>query len=263
MPIDLISLLSPQNLVLFIVIFTRLSGMITSAPLISTYPIPIQIKVWFMATVAFIMFPMVLAKTGFQVPTTMPELFMILIKEFMIGYITGFIANVVFIGVEIAADLVSMEMGLTAATALNPLTGDTSPVLSQAYTIMAGMVFIGINGFQWVFSGIYKTFQLLPPGYEIFINGNITHNVIYLTCQMFVIGLSIALPIFSVLMITDVLLGFVSKMMPKMNIFMVALPIKIYLGLLLFIMLLPQMFEHLVLLFEKYLASIIPVLGGY
>lgn len=262
MPTDLIALLSPTNLVLFVIVFTRLGGMITSAPLISKYPIPIQIKIWFMAMVAFIMFPIVLAKTGFQMPTNIPELSLILIKEFTIGYITGFVANVLFIGVEIAADLVSMQMGLTAAQAMNPMTGDTLPILSQAYTILASMIFIGLNGYHWIFSAIYKTFQIMPPGYNIAISGTIAHNVIFLTSQIFTIGLGIALPIFSVLLITDVLLGFVAKMMPQMNIFMVALPVKIYLGLVLFIMLIPPMCSQLQILFEKYLTSIISVLGG-
>lgn len=262
MPTDLLTLLSPTNLILFVIIFTRLSGLMTSAPLLSTYPIPMQIKVWFMALVAFIMFPIVSAKMGFQVPTSIPILMMIMIKEFMIGYIAGFVANVVFIGVEIAADLVSMQVGLTAAQAMNPMTGDTSPILSQGYTILASMLFIGLNGYQWIFSAIYKTFQLIPPGYNLVLSGTFVHNVIYLTSQIFIIGLSIALPIFSVLVITDVLLGFMAKMMPKMNIFMVALPIKIYIGLVLFIMLIPPMCSYMVTLIEKYLTSITAVLGG-
>lgn len=262
MPIDLFSLLSPVNLVLFIVIFTRLSGMMASIPLMSAYPIPMQIKVWFMATIAFVMFPLIQAKTGFQMPTNIPELSIILIKEFLIGYIVGFVANVVFIGVEISADLISMQMGLTAAQAMDPLTGDTSPILSQAYVILASIIFIGLNGYQWVFTALFKTFELMPPGYGFLVNGTLAHNVIFLTSQIFIIGLAIALPIFSVMVITDVLLGFVAKMMPKMNIFMVALPVKIYIGLLLLIMLIPPMCSQFQLLFEKYLTSIIPVLGG-
>lgn len=262
MPTDLISLLSPQNLIIFVVVLTRLSGMMSSAPLISVYPIPMQIKVWFMAAVAFIMFPMVAAKIGFQMPNNVPELSIILIKEFMIGYIAGFVANVVFIAVEISADLVSMQMGLTAAQAMNPMTGDTSPVLSQGYSILAALIFIGLNGYQWIFSAIYKTFQVMPPGYNVTLSGTLTHNVIYVTSQIFVVGLSIALPVFSVLFITDVLLGFVAKMMPKMNIFMVAMPMKIYMGLLLFIMMLQPMSSYIATLFEKYLSSIVSILGG-
>lgn len=262
MSINLLNLLSPRNLVLFVVIFTRLSGMITTVPLISTYSIPIQIKTWFMAAVAFVIFPIVMAKTGFQMPTTIPELSVILIREFMIGYIIGFTANLVFYGVEIAADLISMQMGLTAAQALNPMTGDTSPILSQAYTILASMVFLSLNAYQWIFSAIYKTFEIMPPGYGFLVNGHLTNNIIRLSSDIFIIGLGIALPIFSVLVITDVLLGVTAKMMPKMNIFMVAMPIKIYLGLLLFIMLTHQMFMQIATLLEKYIGNIIPILGG-
>jgi len=208
------------------------------------------------------MLPMVMAKINFVMPTNIPELSIILIKEFMIGYIAGFVANIVFISVEISADLISMQMGLTAAQAMNPMTGDTSPVFSQAYTILAAMIFIGLNGYQWIFTAVYKSFQVLPPGYDVTISGLLVHNVLYITSQIFIIGLSIALPVFSVLFITDVLLGFVSKMMPKMNIFMVAMPLKIYIGILLFIMMLQPMSSYIATLFEKYLSSIISILGG-
>lgn len=233
-----------------------------SAPLLSKYPIPYQLKVWFIAMISFIMFPMVLAQINFAIPTNIPELSVILIKEFMIGYIVGFVSNIIFVGVEISADLLSMQMGLTAAQALNPMTGDTSPILSEAYIILASMIFLGINGFQWIFSAIYKTFFLMAPGYDFFINGTVAHNIIVISNQIFIIGLGIALPIFSVLVLTDVLMGFVAKMMPRMNIFMVVLPAKTYIGLTIILMLIPQIYSQLENLFGKYLSSIIPVLGG-
>ena len=262
MPTDLFSLFSQRNIILFIVVFTRLSGMMMTAPMLSTYPIPIQVRTWFMALVAFIMFPIVTAKCGFQVPNNMPCLTLILLKEFLIGYTVGFIANVVFVAAEIAANLVSMQMGITAAQAMNPMTGDTSTVLTQAYTLLASMVFIGINAYQWIFAALFRSFQVLQPGYSFFIDGQFTHNIVTLTSQMFSIGFSLALPLFSVLLITDILFGFVAKMMPKMNIFMVALPLKIYIGLLLFVLLLPHMYVYLEQLIENYLTSIIMILGG-
>ena len=73
---------------------------------------------------------------------------------------------------------------------------------------------------------------------------------------MFNIGLSIALPIFGVLFITDVLLGFTSKMMPQMNIFMVSLPLKIYLGLLLSLIFMRPMAEYITVLIERFLEQI-------
>jgi len=256
MPTELLVLLSPKNLILFIVVFTRLGGLMTSAPLFSTYPIPNQIKVWLVATITFIIFPIVMAKSGFVAPTSMPELTVVLLKEFMIGYIIGFVSNLIFVAVEMAAELISMQMGLTAAQALNPVSGNTTPILSQAYTLMAAMIFLSLHAHQWLFSAVYKSFQTIPPGYDFIINGTLVKELIYMTGQMFPISLGIALPIFAVLLITEVLLGFISKMMPQMNIFMVAMPLKIYLGILLGFLFMQPMYENITVLIEQTLKGV-------
>ncbi|MCQ2790089.1 MAG: flagellar biosynthetic protein FliR [bacterium] len=259
---DLLTLLSPRNLIIFVIIFTRLSGFAKSAPLLSTFPIPMQVKTWFMATVAFLLFPILMHQVTFPTPTTIPELSFVLIKEFIIGYSIGFIANIVFVATEIAAELVSMQMGLTAAQAMNPATGDTSPVLGQAYTLIISMVFLSINAFGFLFAAIYKTFEIFPPSYQVVLAPQFTHNFIQVTSQIFTIGFTIALPLFSVLLISDILLGFTAKMMPRMNIFTVALPVKIWIGLGLLSMLLPQLYTTIKSIFEKYLTGIITILGG-
>ena len=74
--------------------------------------------------------------------------------------------------------------------------------------------------------------------------------------QIFGIGLGIALPIFGVLFITDVLLGFTSKMMPQMNIFMVSMPLKIYLGLLLSLMFMRPMAEYITVIIGQFMEKI-------
>ena len=81
-------------------------------------------------------------------------------------------------------------------------------------------------------------------------------HIITFTSQMFNISLGIALPIFGVLFITDVLLGFTSKMMPQMNIFMVSMPLKIYLGLLLSLIFMRPMAEYIAVLIERFLTQI-------
>lgn len=259
MPVDLLSILSPRNLVLFIVVFTRMGGMLSSAPLFSTFPIPRQVKAWFLATVTFLIFPIIMVQSGFQMPTSIPELFIILLKEFMIGYLIGFLANLVFIGVEMAAEIISLQMGLSMAQALDPASGEQTPVIAQAYSFMAAMVFLGINAHQQLFYAVYKSFQAIPIGYGFLINGTIVQQVLYLTGQMFTIAFGVALPIFAVLLMTDVLLGFTAKMMPQMNIFMVAMPLKIYIGLLLILLLLKPTIEYITVLFGNFIQHIMVI----
>ena len=73
---------------------------------------------------------------------------------------------------------------------------------------------------------------------------------------MFAIAIGISMPIFSILLIKDILLGFVSKLMPTMNIFMVAMPLKIYVGLLLCMIFMRPVTEYARLVLEKVLTQI-------
>lgn len=256
MDFNLLQIFTPKNIILFMLVFTRISGLITSAPLFSTYPIPGQIKIWLVATIAFIMYPFVQANTSFMMPVAIPELFTLMLKEFSIGYIIGFCANLIFIGAEMAANMFSIQMGLSASQALNPASGANSPIITQAFTLLMTMVFLSLNAHQWLFSAVYNSFSSVPVGYSFIFNGQLVQEVVYMTGQMFVIAIGIAMPIFSVLLIKDVLLGFVSKLMPQMNIFMVAMPLKIYVGLFLCLIFLQPIAEYTKVLLEKFLTAI-------
>ncbi len=237
-------------------ILTRLSGLFASAPLFSTYPIPNQVKVWLCAIIAFILFPIVQANSSFAVPNSAPALTLILFKEFLTGYVIGYCANILFVGVEMGVNTFAIQMGLSADQALNPTSGGSSPVITQAYTYLASMVFIALGAHQWLFSAIYNSFKSMPVGYTLSFSPQIFDQIIIVTSQLFSVGLSIAIPIFSVLFITDVLLGFTSKMMPQMNIFMVSLPLKIYLGLLLSLIFMRPMAEYLTVIIEQFMTKI-------
>lgn len=249
-------LFSTSNIVLFMAIFTRLSGLFTSAPLFRTYPIPTQVKIWLAALVAFILFPIVQYHTSFAVPNSVPALTLILFKEFLIGYVIGFCANILFIGVELGVNTFAIQMGLSADQALNPTSGGSSPVITQAYTLLATMIFLGVGAHQWLFAAIYNSFKSMPVGYVLSFSPGIVEQIIIITGQIFAVGLGIAIPIFSVLFITDILLGFTSKMMPQMNIFMVSMPLKIYLGLLLSLMFMRPMAEYIAVIIEQFMTKI-------
>ena len=249
-------LFSVGNIILFIAILTRISGLMISAPIFSTYPIPMQVKVWLAALIAFILFPIVQMNSSFVAPNSVPALTLILIKEFFIGFVLGFLANLLFSGIELGVNMFAVQMGLSADQALNPTSGGQSPVISQAYTLLACMLFLALGAHQWLFSAIYNSFKSMPIGYVLTFTPEMYGHIIKLTGSLFEIGLGIALPIFGVLFITDILLGFTSKMMPQMNIFMVSLPLKIYLGLLLSFIFIRPMAEYMVVLIGRFLEQV-------
>ena len=150
-------------------------------------------------------------------------------------------------------------MGLSADQALNPTSGGQSPVITQAYTYLATMIFLLTSSHQWLFAALYNSFHSMPVGYTITFSPEIVKQIIMISGQLFSIGIGIALPIFGVLFITDILLGLTSKMMPQMNIFMVSMPLKIYLGLLLSLIFMRPMAEHIAVLLEQFVTGIVRI----
>ena len=256
---DLLTLLSPKNIVVFVIILTRISGLIMSAPLFSTYPIPAQVKIWFIAIISFILFPMVSATTGFLVPHSVPELVVFLLREFAIGFIIGFVANFIFAAVQMGGEFISMQIGLSMSQVLDPITGNNLQIVSQFYLLVTTMVFIALNAHEWLFHALYQSYKTFPPGMDYVFTPSMVSQVLHMSAEMFAISISVILPIFCVMFVSEVLMGFMSKMMPQMNIFMVAIPLKVYVGFVLILMFLSPTVTYLVNIIESYLKNLLEI----
>lgn len=258
---NLLTILTPKNIIIFMIVFTRISGMIFSMPLVATYPIPQQVKIWLCALVAFLLFPMVAMNANLAVPHSMPELAIMLMREFSIGYLIGFCATFLFAAVQIGGEFVSIQIGISMSQVLDPATGEQTQVISQMYTYLATMVFVGLNAHQWLFAALYKSFESLPPGMEYLYGPSLVSQILHLSSTIFSIGISMILPIFCVMFIAEVLMGFMSKMMPQMNIFMVAIPLKVYVGIVLMLMFLSPTVTYLITVTQNYLKGILNLFG--
>lgn len=253
---DLITLFSPKNIIVFILVLTRLSGMLASAPFFSTAQVPEFVKIFLAALVAFIIFPFVASKTGLVIPHSMPQLIVLLFLEFAIGFFIGFVTNLVFMGVRIGGSLLSIQMGISMAEILDPATGETNTAISAAYTYLATLVFFMVGAHTWLFETIYLSYSAIPVGFMGFINGSLVHSILILSAQMFQIAFGLILPIFAVLLVADVLLGLMSKMMPQMNIFMISLPFKVAAGLVLMLVFLSGSANFLKDVFIQFMQSV-------
>ncbi len=228
---SLINLLSANNIVLFMLVFTRLTGLVQTAPFFSTVKIPLMPKLWLCATISFIFYPLVQGMGKYHLPHNMAEFIILLAIEFLIGYLIGFVANLILEGVRMTGSILAIQMGLSMSEALDPATGMNSTEISKFYIYLVTLIFLATGAHQILFASVFNSFQALPMGLFPLFDSHVVGSMLTMFAQLFKIAFGVSLPIFSVLLISDVLLGVMSKMMPHMNIYMVALPVKIYVGL--------------------------------
>ncbi len=259
---NLINLFSPTNTIVFMLVLTRISGLFQSMPFISTIRAPQITKLWFAALIAFILFPIVYSSKSFILPNSMPEFFILLSIEFFVGYLIGFVANLLFDGVRLAGNILSIQTGLSMSQALDPVTGVNSPELSNVYIYLTTLVFLMTGAYQFLFVVLFKSFDTVPMGVFPVFDANIVSGVAHLSSHIFKIAFGVALPIFAVLLISDILLGIMSKMMPQMNVYMAAIPVKIYIGLIFILMFLGGTATFIRNVMENYMQTIVSLFGS-
>jgi flagellar biosynthetic protein FliR len=230
---DFAVLFSEQSIIVFLLVVSRISGMLNTAPLFSTFPIPTMVKIGLSMAIGFIMYPFILHGANFQIPHDLVSLSFLMFKELLVGILIGFSANLIFIGIQIGGQLLSIQMGLAVAEALDPVTKQNVPIIGQFYLFTASLLFIYLNGHHYLFATVYNSYHTIPIGLNFEFTADIVQKLLFFTSQLFSIAFAIIMPIFGLLFVIDLALAFISKMMPQMNIFMVGLPIKIYLGIVL------------------------------
>ncbi len=150
--------------------------------------------------------------------------------ETLIGYAIGFSIRVVFAAIDLAGDLIGLQMGLSFAQFYDPQAAGQTTVLSRFLGLISTLCFLSINGHLLVIDVIGRSFEWLPPGGTQFVAAGFrtlaqTGTVLYAT------GLMIALPLVTALLITNVALGVLTRAAPQLNLFALGFPITLGVGL--------------------------------
>lgn len=226
--------LSQQMVMLFILIFSRVSGLFLTAPLLSIQQVPMQIKVGLSMFVSFIFFPQLLATTT-PLPMDILTFTIAIVIEVSIGVLMGFVAELVWSILEFAGYEIDSIMGMDMSSTINPISQTNSSITGRLFFIIAAYAFLLMQGHHYYFLGIQQSYHILPIGH-LHIQYASLEFIIKMITNIFIIGLELALPIYAVLFIINIIMGVFARLVPQMNVFFLSFPIKITIGLFMLIM---------------------------
>jgi len=232
-------------LVAFIWPFTRILALIAAAPITSRPEFPNRAKVGLAVLISLVVAPSLPVLPQID-PASWAGLFL-LANELAIGVALGFMMRLVFTAVEMAADLMGLQMGLGFAQFYDISAAAQIPVLGRFFSFAALLIFLAIDGHLLLFAVLSESFTTLPIG------GG-TSDVFWKTLasyggNMVYAALSLALPVIAALLVTNLSLGVLTRAAPQLNIFAVGFPITLMVGLvaaILSITYLLPVFEHTV-----------------
>ncbi|MFC7745811.1 flagellar biosynthetic protein FliR [Lentibacillus kimchii] len=221
----MLELINLSAIPVFLLIFVRISAFFVTLPLFSYATIPTPFKIGFSFFLALIMYYTV-DISGVPVDYTY---FLLLMKEAIVGLLIGLLAYIILAAVQIAGGFVDFQMGFAIANVVDPQTGAQSPLIGQYFNIIALMFLLSVNGHHLLIDGIFNSFELIPiDAFIPFENAGIAQFIIETFNQMFLIAFQMAMPIVGCLFLVDVALGIIARTVPQMNVFVVGLPLKIF-----------------------------------
>lgn len=208
----------------------RVSGFFIVAPFWGHRAIPPAIKIPVILALSVSIGPIV-AGLGPVQPDSLWTAGGWALREVMIGGLIGFCFATLFWAIRMAGDLIGLQMGFSIVNVIDPSSTEQVSLIGEFKYILAMLILLILDGHHLMIAALVDTYKVAPIGGGQF--GNATLDaVIRISAATFVSAIKIGAPVIITLLLTDVVMGIVSRTVPQMNIFIVGFPVKIGVGFL-------------------------------
>lgn len=214
-------------IVAFFFPLTRVLAVLATAPPFNNPALTVRIRLAFGLAITVALAP-ALPRMPPVDPASAAGLLM-LAQEVLIGTAMGFTLRLVLGAVDMAGNLISLEMGIGFASAYDPQTAGQTVVVSEFLGLLALLVFFAINGHLMVIATVSQSFVAIPIGATALTAGSWS-NVAHFGSVVFAAGLFLALPILIALLISNLALAILSRAAPQLNLIAIGFPLTIALG---------------------------------
>ncbi len=230
--------------------FLRALALFTALPVLGTRTVPTRVRIALAAFVA-IAAQGTLPETA-AVPLDSPQALLLLLQQLIIGLSLGFAVRLVFAAVEFAGEIIGLQMGLNFAGFFDPLSAASATASSRFFGTTVAWLFIVGNGHLLVIAALVQSFHAFPVGPEpfAFLHQVQPHRW---GAEIFSTGLWIALPLITMLLFVNLVLGAISRVAPHINIFAVGFPVTLGVDLLGLMLTLPALATPFTMTLERLL----------
>jgi flagellar biosynthetic protein FliR len=234
-------------LMAYCLVHLRFVGMMFSFPLFFTTASPIPFR-FLCAVLLTVTAAGTLAESGetFAVSMVLFEswvsIFFLALRELLIGVAIGVLAGLPLVALQVSGEQVSMAMGLSMASVMDPLMERQTSIIGQLQFLIGLWFYFRWNGHLLLIQAVVESLRLIPLGRLSWIPAGDLAFGEWLSAA-FNLAAKIVVPFYCALLLADVGLGFLARTVPQMNIFILGLPVKIALGFFVLAMVLPLAVE--------------------
>lgn len=228
------------NVVTFLLLLMRFSGVFAFFPFFDSTLIPVSVRGAIIFFMTLVCFPLAQYDLG---QITVIDLMVAGLFELLFGFLAGLCLQIVFAMISFGGEIISFSMGLTMASAYDPLTGAQKPIIAQLLAILALLLALSFDFHHIVLMLIAQSLDSVPVGSFVFEPKGMTYFASALG-SLFVVGFSMAFPIVAIILFSDIIFGMIMKTHPQFNLLVIGFPVKIAIAFCVLIAVLPSMYIH-------------------
>lgn len=214
---------SEGRTIAFILLFTRFTALFMAVPIFSHMNIPISVKAAMAFFFTIFFFGVV---PPLHIPTDGLSLTVAILGEMLFGLAVGVVLQLAYHVITFAGGQISFMMGFSLASAIDPQSGVSMPIINQFLALLALMVLLIFDLHHWILLYASASISSVPLG-GFMITPSLFQYIMHAMSNMFVVGFMIAFPITALSMMADLIFGMLMKTMPQFNLLVIGTPIKI------------------------------------
>jgi flagellar biosynthesis protein FliR len=244
----------------FLLVLVRVTAMLGTAPIFSQKQIPRAVRFGLGLLLAFVVSRTVPAVA----PLGLGALVVAVIAQLFVGLVFGFVAYLLFAGIQFAGEIIDMQMGFAMVNIINPLTSQSVTLIGEFQLALASLLYLSVDAHHALLAGIGSSFRLIPLPYAAaptLLYGDVMR---FFTQALFIV-FEIAAPIAIALFLVNVMLALMTRVAPQINVFVVGLPVQVGVGLIMLIVTMPlfgAVFPTLVQQSQREVDTVLRVMGS-
>ncbi len=243
----------PQTAFLFLLIFARVGTLLMLVPALGEQMIPARSRLGFALAFTLVLYPLLAPRLP-VLPGDVAAAGGLLFHEIAVGLIFGGILRLLLLATQVAGAVIAYQSGLSAAMVADPSQGGVQGAIIGTFLSLLSIALIFATDLHHMtLAAIYDSYMVFSPT-DLLMFDDAAQMAVKSVGAAFVIGVQMSAPFIVFGLVFNIGLGLLSRLMPQLQVFFIAMPAQIGLGLVLLAVLLTMMMGWYLTHFEAELA---------
>jgi flagellar biosynthetic protein FliR len=223
-----VNLLLPGIASAYLLTFARVGTLVMLMPGLGETVVSPRLRLAFALLVALVLFPFV--RPLLPPANAGPALIGVLIGEIAVGLVLGLTVRAVLAALQTTGTIIAQQLGLSYATTVDPTTAGQQATLGTFLTLLGITLVLAADLHHLAIAGIRESYALMPP-VGVPATGDAAAFAIRAVARGFSLAVQISAPFIAFGILFNLGLGVLSRLMPQMQVFFVATPASILIGM--------------------------------